>query len=108
MERLFVYGTLQDETIQNSLIGRTVPGVPDRLNGYKISHVLMPPYPVAMPADSASIDGQILEISADELIKLDEYEGECYLRIEVWLESGQKTWVYIGNHTCFPDYIDGD
>ncbi len=103
MEKLFVYGTLQDEVVQQSLIGRTVMGVPDTLNGYAIHTDLMPPYPVAMPAEHSSIQGYILSLTSDELAKLDAYEGECYVRIRVSLLSGLETWVYIGNPACHPD-----
>ncbi len=103
MERLFVYGTLQDPQVQENLIGRSLSGTVDSLSGYRINNLLMPPYPVAMPADDSVIDGRILEITKDELEKLDEYEGECYLRIRVWLQSGQETWVYIGDPACYPD-----
>lgn len=103
MEKLFVYGTLQDVLVQQSLIGRIVRGVPDTLNGYTIHLDLMPPYPVAMPAKNSSIQGQILNVSSDELAKLDAYEGECYVRIHVSLLSGYETWVYIGNPACYPD-----
>lgn len=103
MEKLFVYGTLQDAVVQQSLIGRTLIGVPDTLSGYTIHLDLMPPYPVAMPADNSSIQGQILNVSSDELAKLDAYEGECYVRIRVSLLSGEEIWVYVGNPACYPD-----
>lgn len=103
MERLFVYGTLQDSQIQETLIGRSLSGIGDSLQGYQINHLLMSPYPVAIPKNEGIIEGQILEVTTNELEKLDEYEGECYLRIRVWLMSGQETWVYIGDPACFPD-----
>lgn len=105
MENLFVYGTLQDETVQQNLIGRIVRGKSDTLVGYAIHSDLMPPYPVAMPADKATIQGIVLSVSADELSKLDAYEGECYLRVRVYLQSGQDAWVYVGNPACYPDNV---
>lgn len=105
MEKLFVYGTLQDSDVQKSLMGREILGHSDSLNGYIINSMLMPPYPVALPEDNSQIDGQILQVSLDELEKLDEYEGECYIRIQTWLVSGQEAWVYIGNPACYPDEI---
>jgi len=103
MEHLFVYGTLQDPQVQEKLIGRRLSGIADSLQGYQINNLLMPPYPVAMPADDSIVEGQLLEITEAELHKLDEYEGECYLRIRVWLQSSQETWVYIGDPACYPD-----
>jgi len=103
MERLFTYGTLQDEKVQLSLIGRTLEGEAAVLNGYTIHFNLMPPYPVAMPGENDLIEGQVFEVTQDELQQLDIYEGECYLRITVTLENGQEAWVYIGNPACYPD-----
>ncbi|GAB5492822.1 MAG: hypothetical protein Phog2KO_30370 [Phototrophicaceae bacterium] len=105
MEKLFVYGTLQDSHVQHSLLGREILGQTDCLQGYSINFVLLPPYPVAMPDDNGQVDGQILDLSTNELEKLDDYEGEGYLRIRVWLESGQEAWVYIGNPAYYPDEI---
>lgn len=103
MERLFVYGTLQNHAVQERLIGRSLSGARDSLQGYQVDYELLAPYPVAIPVDEGIVDGQVLEITGDELEKLDQYEGECYLRIRVWLTSGQETWVYIGNPSCYPD-----
>ena len=71
MEKLFVYGTLQDSHVQHSLLGREILGQTDSLQGYSINFVLLPPYPVAMPDDNGQIDGQILDLSTDELEKLE-------------------------------------
>lgn len=100
---LFVYGTLQDHMVQQSLIGRTIDGAKDTLEDYTINTVLMPPYSVAVPKDGGRIDGRVLIITQDELTTLDAYEGECYLRIRVWLVSGREAWVYIVNPACYPD-----
>lgn len=102
MEKLFVYGTLQDEEVQILLIGHTLQGTIDSLSGYQIDDTLLPPYPVAMPDVSGVIKGQVLAISSAELAKLDAYEGEHYIRICVELFSGQESWVYIGNPSSFP------
>ena len=105
MEKIFVYGTLQDSHVQQSLIGREILGQADVLQGYIINFLLLPPYPVAVPDDDSQIEGQILEVSSEELEKLDRYEGEGYLRINVWLVSGQEAWVYVANPAYYPDEI---
>lgn len=94
METLFVYGTLHDTNIQLMLIGRSLSSVPDVLMGYVRDTDLFAPYPVALPEAGAAINGWRLEVSADELIKLDDYEGENYIRVRVTLESGLESWVY--------------
>ena len=103
MERLFTYGTLQDTTVQMSLIGRELEGEASVLNGYIIHHTLMPPYPVAMPDENSRIEGMVYEVTEDELEKLDAYEGDCYLRLKIRLENEQDAWVYAGNPACYPD-----
>lgn len=102
MEKLFVYGTLQDEEVQILLIGRRVQGTVDVLNGYQIDASLLPPYPVAIPDTSGVIKGRVLLVSSDELAKLDAYEGEHYIRLCVELVSGQESWIYVGNPASFP------
>jgi gamma-glutamylcyclotransferase (GGCT)/AIG2-like uncharacterized protein YtfP len=101
MELLFVYGTLHEPDVQIRLIGRTVPSETDSLRGYERNFNLLPPYPVAMPAENSEIHGHILEIRAEELVIFDIYETQAYQRIRVNLQSGREAWVYIGN----PEYF---
>ncbi len=95
MEALFVYGTLQDLTIQKQLIGRTPESEPATLSGYH-KHT-DDVYPVALPEDGASIAGQVLYVTPDELALLDVYEGDAYERVRVTLDNGQDVYVYRGN-----------
>jgi len=102
MEALFVYGTLRETHVQERLIGRIVEGQSDELQGYRRDWVLLPPYPVAMPAaPEEHIRGTVLEVTQDELEAMDIYEGICYLRIKVILLSGREAWVYVGNSDVF-------
>lgn len=103
MEKLFVYGTLHEPEVQIRLIGHIVPSVPETLCGYERDFSLLPPYPVAMPAENSEIQGHVLEITAEELDLFDIYETAAYKRIRVMLQSGREAWVYIGN----PDYFAG-
>jgi gamma-glutamylcyclotransferase (GGCT)/AIG2-like uncharacterized protein YtfP len=101
LELLFVYGTLHEPAVQIRLIGHTVPSEPDTLGGYERDFSLLPPYPVAMPAENSEIDGHVLEITAEELILFDIYETEAYQRIRVTLQSGKEAWVYIADMEWF-------
>lgn len=95
-ERLFVYGTLQDPLIQKRLLGRTITGHPDQLPDFvRVSDDL--PYPVALPQDGDVIDGLILDVTPRELARLDLYEGDGYIRVQVTLVSGTQAWAYMGN-----------
>ena len=94
MEKLFVYGTLHDPKVQVMLLGREVASVDDVLSGYFRNTDLFPPYPVAVQDDNATINGWVLQVTTVELIKLDVYEGENYIRVRVTLQSGTDAWVY--------------
>ena len=104
-ETLFVYGTLHDPRVQKILLGRTLASRPDVLPRYRRNLELFPPYPVAMPDESASINGWVLKVTAKELEKLDHYEGENYVRVRVTLASGSDAWVYRGNPVVYDETI---
>ena len=98
METLFVYGTLHDPRVQKVLLGRTLHSSPDVLPNYARRTDLLPPYPVAMPDDEdRAIRGWVLHVTAEELEKLDHYEGSSYIRVRVTLASGIEAWVYRGH-----------
>lgn len=98
--RLFSYGTLQQDTVQQQVLGRTVQTQPATLSGYCLDWNIFPPYPVAVPDDDAQagpIEGLVLQIQETDLPHLDAYEGAAYLRVDVTLDSGMQAWVYVGN-----------
>ena len=103
MFTLFAYGTLQRPDIQLDLFQRTLQGVPDRLVGYRITainlatgdgHYQQYPaiYATGDPRDV--VEGQRFQLTAAELQKADEYEGESYQRVGVMLASVRPAWVY--------------
>jgi hypothetical protein len=47
------------------------------------------------PVPNDFIEGVVLELSPDEIKSADAYETEDYKRIEVRLESGKTSWVYV-------------
>jgi gamma-glutamylcyclotransferase (GGCT)/AIG2-like uncharacterized protein YtfP len=51
-------------------------------------------YPVVIPRHGHEVSGQVLEVTIEELIKMDVYETTAYRRIRVPLRSGRETWVY--------------
>ena len=96
MEKLFTYGTLQDSTVQMTVFHRTVKGTPDTLGGYLKSQIKIGfgVYPIIKPDPNSQVEGQIIEVTSEELILIDRYEGKDYRRIQVTLRSGTVTWVY--------------
>ena len=97
LHRLFVYGTLLEGSIQELVIGRRITGEPAVLAGFRRTTTLQSggAYPILVEdADATPVEGQILEVTDEELARLDEYEGDAYRRLQVTVESGAECWVY--------------
>ena len=102
MEKLFAYGSLQNEDIQKDLFGRILDGTPETLIGYIVKEIQIEEefgivrYPIIVethqPKDT--INGIVYEITTKELHQADLYEGLHYKRVEVHLQSNQKAWAY--------------
>jgi gamma-glutamylcyclotransferase (GGCT)/AIG2-like uncharacterized protein YtfP len=109
MPLLFSYGTLQDGDVQVATFGRRPNGEKDLLPGYEPSLVRIADPAVAARLkkthhdnvsatgdDWSTVQGTALEVTDDELLKADAYEGEFgYRRREVTLSSGRQGWVYV-------------
>jgi Gamma-glutamyl cyclotransferase, AIG2-like len=109
MALLFSYGTLQRHDVQLSTFGRLLEGNPDALPGYERSLVPIDD-PVVVAATGRThhanaryngrrdshVEGMVLQVTDAELAAADQYEATAgYVRIEVTLESGRRTWVYV-------------
>lgn len=96
MEQLFVYGTLQDPVVQQRVIGREIEGKPDVLDDYFKSEIVMSDgtFPIIVPEVGKSVAGKVLDVTQEEIDRMDIYETSAYRRIRVTLRSGQETWVY--------------
>lgn len=97
-EPLFVYGTLLKPSVQEMVFGRTTPGHPDKLAGYKKHQIQLGQnvYPIIKPAAGGTVEGAVLTVTPMELKLIDRYEGSVYQRQKVKLVSGQHAWVYRG------------
>ncbi|EDX80692.1 MULTISPECIES: gamma-glutamylcyclotransferase family protein [Brevundimonas] len=111
---LFAYGTLQDPAVQTAVFGRDLgPGAPDRLSGFRLSHIPIdePPvddpqitaetglthYPILIPTPDAAppVPGRLYPVAPADLTAADAYEGEDYRRVRVTTEAGVGAWVYV-------------
>lgn len=99
MALIFVYGTLYDPEVQQRVFGRITKGTPDVLRGYR--KATFEQYPMAIPDEAGQIDGRVLEVTDEEIARMDFYEGDAYIRVAVILESGREAWVYRNN----PDFV---
>jgi gamma-glutamylcyclotransferase (GGCT)/AIG2-like uncharacterized protein YtfP len=107
-EKLFSYGTLQQEAVQFSTFGRKLKGVADVLLGYQLkdleikdAHVIAisgkAVHAVLMRTGNKvdAVKGTVFNISPEELAAADRYEVADYKRISVKLSSGIAAWVYV-------------
>jgi gamma-glutamylcyclotransferase (GGCT)/AIG2-like uncharacterized protein YtfP len=107
-EYLFSYGTLQKEFVQLKLFGRRLTGHADRLCGYQLKTIEVEDevflskgeeryqrtlVPTSIKDDA--VDGTVLELTYEELLKADSYEPENYKRKRITLASGKQAWIYL-------------
>jgi gamma-glutamylcyclotransferase (GGCT)/AIG2-like uncharacterized protein YtfP len=97
-EKLFIYGTLTRPEIQQEVLSRLFKMTPDSLEGYTVSKIEIEGeiYPVISLNDLEEVHGFVVEVTEDELKKIDEYETKAYKRKQVVLVSGASAWVYVG------------
>jgi len=96
--KLFAYGTLLEPDIQIAIIGRVVNGIPDCFAGYRkmLRQFISGIYPDLEDDLTGHVDGKVLELTAEELERCDEYEGSEYKKNVVKLTSGAEVFVYRG------------
>jgi len=98
-EKLFVYGTLQNIEAQKKILGRVLESSGDSLAGYKKTTVNIEGEMYSILKKSRNrfdiVLGKVLEVTEEDLKKLDKYETDAYRRIEVVLSSGKESWVYV-------------
>lgn len=109
MPLLFSYGTLQQEEVQLSTLGRRLEGQRDALLGFVPSLVRIEDPQVATAVgkthhnnatfdgnDDSRVPGTVFEVTDAELIKVDGYEAPFfYKRVAARLASGKEAWVYV-------------
>ena len=87
---VFVYGTLKSAPLRWLVMGRA--GQPEQytLQGYERQGLDITRNP------DASVDGLLLQVSAEELRRLDRYEriGVRYERVRIPREGARDVWVY--------------
>lgn len=106
-EKIFSYGTLQDEAVQLATFSRRLSGAPDILSGWRLCDLKITDpdviavsgkdiHQIVVPTGTEmdEIVGTVFEITEQELEQADAYEVADYKRICVQLRSGTKAWVY--------------
>ncbi len=107
-EKLFSYGTLQYDNVQQKTFGRLLSGHPDVLVGFQLSEVKIQdaevittsgkdfhPMMVYTGNPKDCVEGTVFEIKPEELQRADSYEVNEYKRISASTASGEKVWIYV-------------
>lgn len=96
MERLFVYGTLVRGGVNQGLLGGARPlGAVRTVDGFGL--VDLGPYPGMLAGGSNAVAGELYEVGAATLARLDRFEGHPVLfrRTEVRLAGGGTAFAYL-------------
>ncbi len=99
--RLFVYGTLLDEKIQQQVFARCPERVPAVLSGWSVRpRSVRGLYPDIVRRAGASTSGAVLKIDRAELERADRYEDApvLYRRLRVTVLAGdrrERCWMYV-------------
>ena len=107
-EKLFSYGTLQQEDVQLASFGRKLEGMADQLNGYKLGLLEIDDpkvvatsgkthHPIISRSGSGTdaVIGSVLLVTPAELQQADQYEVAAYKRHSITLASGTVAWAYV-------------
>ena len=104
---LFSYGTLAQPDVQQALFGRQLESVEDSLPGFRIDQLEITDAAVIALSGSDShpvlrrgrpeeeVPGVALAVTDEDLSRADSYEVSDYVRIEVRLASGRRSFVYV-------------
>lgn len=100
--QLFCYGTLCIAEIMRRVSGTVPPAAAASLDDYVCHALAGLAYPGIVPHKGAQVSGVLYSgLSRAQLVKLDAYEGEQYLRRRVWVSpaagSPMQVWTYVLN-----------
>ena len=97
--KIFCYGTLQEPSVQMELIGRTIEGQIDSIEGWIVVRDYIDisdgiAYPRVIEYPKGCVYGQVLSFLPEEVILVDEYETDMYKRIYINTKSGELVQIY--------------
>jgi gamma-glutamylcyclotransferase (GGCT)/AIG2-like uncharacterized protein YtfP len=95
---IFTYGSLLDDDIRSRVLCKHIDGEKDTLSGYRVSEHTVLPYPTIVPFKEGSVYGKVFDVTSEDLQRLDKYETQYYTKINVLLDSGKKSLVYIDSN----------
>jgi gamma-glutamylcyclotransferase (GGCT)/AIG2-like uncharacterized protein YtfP len=91
MHEVFVYGTLRYRPVRRLAMGAVGDTRPATLSGYARTRLDLEPAP------GGRVHGLVIDVTPDELRRLDRYErlGIRYDRVRLRLDDGTPAWVYV-------------
>ena len=97
MYKIFVYGTLKSEYLQNKLIGHTLESYDAKLEGYSIN--TGEKYFNVIPYDGGCVKGKVLLVSEKDILYIDQWESvPMYIKDKVRVHSKygyEDVYIYI-------------
>lgn len=110
MPKLFSYGTLQLDSVQQDTFGRLLKGEKDILEQYRLSEIEITDkkviassgtnrHPILKYTGNSSdfVSGTLYELTDEELRNADAYEVDDYKREALVFKSGTTGFVYVAN-----------
>ena len=97
MYKIFVYGTLKSEYLQNKLLGHTLESYDAKLEGYSIN--TGEKYFNVIPNDGGCVKGKVLLVSEKDILYIDQWESvPMYIKDRVRVHSKygyEDVYIYI-------------
>jgi len=93
MKSIFVYGSLMFDDVWNRIVQHRYEKHVAVLSGYKRLSVKGEHYPGLVKSFNSSVEGVVyLDVTAQDIKRLDKFEGDCYIKIPVTVtcETGQE------------------
>ena len=97
MYKIFVYGTLKSEYLQNKLLGHTLESYEAKLEGYSINTGER--YFNVLPNAGGCVKGRVLLVDKRDMLYIDQWEViPMYMKVEVCVHSQygyENVYIYI-------------
>ena len=97
MYKIFVYGTLKSEYLQNKLLGHTLESYDARLEGYSIN--TGEKYFNVVPNEGGCVKGKVLLVNKEDMFYIDQWEViPMYIKVKVRVHSEygyEDAFIYI-------------
>ena len=97
MPNVFLYDSLLVPAQMKGVIGREIIGRPDVLPGYRRLNLKLPnlSHPLAIEHEKGEIEGQVFEVTEQELLLIDRYQTTAIDKKSLVLKSGIVAFAYV-------------